>query len=197
MSVVECYDPVAVDYCRQTLFVDRREVRARFSKYLPRQALIFDAGCGSGADTKAFMELGYPVLALDGSKEMVKFAASYTGEPVVHLTFEEMDFEDRFDAIWSSYSLVHYSPLELHAIIPKFLRSLKDGGYWYMSFLYGLNARQNAPIPSYHKTEAVLRSQLAPFSELQEKELWITSGIRRDGKATDFLHCIVQKSTLN
>ena len=193
MSVVESYDPIARDYCEKSVSSDRRATRARFGEYLQDDDLIFDAGCGSGIDTRAFLELGFNVFALDGSKEMVKFATHYTGVPVEHLTFEEMEFDEQFDAIWASYSLVHYSAAELRRIIPKFIKSLRNGGYWYMSFIYGLNERPDASIPFYPKTEATLRQHLRHFLQLEEKEMWVTSGTKRDGNPAEFLHCIVQK----
>ena len=58
---------------------------------------ILDLGCGSGRDTKYFLSLGYDVDAIDGSSEMVRIAAEYTGIPVKFQTFQEMDMADCYD----------------------------------------------------------------------------------------------------
>lgn len=193
MSVARKYDPIARDYCEKCVSVDRSETRARFHRYLKKGDRILDAGCGPGADTKAFVELGFDVVAIDGSEEMCKFASEYTGLPIHRVTFEEMEFDCLFDGLWTSYSLVHYSAAELKNIIPKFMYYLKDGGYWYMSFIYGLDEKPDAPIPFYYKIETTLRAHLKPFKELVEQQMWVTQGTKADGKAAEFLHCIVKK----
>lgn len=38
-------------------------------------AHIIDLGCGSGRDSKAFINKGYKVTAVDGSKELAKIAS--------------------------------------------------------------------------------------------------------------------------
>lgn len=193
MSVVKSYDPIARDYCEKTVSVDRIETRDRFVKFLREGDHILDAGCGSGCDTKAFLNMGFDVTAIDGSKEMVKFASSYTGWPIKHMMFEEMEFENEFDALWASYSLVHYGPLELKEMMYRFLKMLKNGGYWYLSFIYGENEKPKAIIPFYPKTESALQALLNHFPQLEVKEMWVTTGTRRDGNPSEFLHCIVQK----
>ena len=44
-----------------------------------------------GRDSKAFMESGYRVVALDGSKEMCRQASAYLGQEVQCRRFEEID----------------------------------------------------------------------------------------------------------
>ncbi len=48
-----------------------------------------DCGCGSGRDTKYFLEKGYEVTAIDGSEELCKKASVYTGIEVRHMLFQE------------------------------------------------------------------------------------------------------------
>ena len=64
------YDENAAAFCEGTRNADMSEMRGRFLQYLKPGTLILDAGCGSGRDSKAFMEGGYIVVALDGSNEM-------------------------------------------------------------------------------------------------------------------------------
>jgi SAM-dependent methyltransferase len=196
MSVVREYDSIARDYCEKGTVSEKNPIRERFISYLQENDLILDAGCGPGADTKAFLKQGFRVVALDGSKEMVKFAADYTGEVIHHVTFEEMEFDYQFDALWTSFSLVHHSKEQLLAIIPKFISYLKDAGHWYISFLYGKNEYPDAPIPTFRKTEESLRGYLKLFPQLEEQEMWVTQGQLRNGNASDFLHCILKKTPI-
>ena len=52
-------------------------------------ASILDLGCGSGRDTRYFLERGYQVNAIDGSAELCALASEYTKIPVRCLLFQE------------------------------------------------------------------------------------------------------------
>ena len=72
---------------------------------MPIHADILDFGCGSGRDTKYFLEQGYNVDAVDGSKELCKLASEYTGIKVKHMLFRELAEVDRYDGIWACSSI--------------------------------------------------------------------------------------------
>ena len=46
------------------------DARQRFLQCLPQQARILDFGCGSGRDTKFFLDSGFAADAVDGSPEL-------------------------------------------------------------------------------------------------------------------------------
>lgn len=71
--------------------MDFYETQNRFSTLLPEHGYILDFGCGSGRDTKYFLEQGFYVDATDGSEEMCHIASNYTGIQVRRLLFEELD----------------------------------------------------------------------------------------------------------
>ena len=112
------YDENASAFCEGTRNADMSEMRGRFLRYLKPGALILDAGCGSGRDSKAFIESGYRVVALDGSKEMCRQASAYLGQEVQCRLFEEIDEKEVYDGIWACASLLHV-PYEL---LPKINR---------------------------------------------------------------------------
>src|SRR5436309_6943167 len=59
---------------------------------------ILDLGCGPGRDLRYFRSLGHEAVGLDGSKEFVTMARSYSGCAVLHRDFLEMALpEGRFD----------------------------------------------------------------------------------------------------
>lgn len=71
--------------------MDFYETQNRFSTLLPEHGYILDFGCGSGRDTKYFLDQGFYVDATDGSEEMCHIASNYTGIQVRRLLFEELD----------------------------------------------------------------------------------------------------------
>ena len=46
-------------YAKSTAHLDMQQFYDRFEKYLPEGASVLDAGCGSGRDSKHFIERGY------------------------------------------------------------------------------------------------------------------------------------------
>lgn len=128
------YNANAADFIDATLHVDFKEIRNRFLSLLPVQGSILDLGCGSGRDSKAFLEQGYSVIPQDGSEEICKAAENYLGIPVRHQLFSELSDQNAFDGIWACASLLHLPKSELPAIFSKIHRALKDSGAVYVSF---------------------------------------------------------------
>lgn len=98
---------------------------------------ILDFGCGSGRDTKYFIDNGYEVDAMDGSKELCKVATKYTGIKVQHMFFEDFNECNAYDGIWACASILHLKKCELPDMIKRLYKALKRNGVIYMSFKYG------------------------------------------------------------
>ena len=62
---------------------------APFLALIPAGGQILDAGCGSGRDSRFFIQKGYGVTAMDGAAALGRLAAESLGQAVLHLTFEE------------------------------------------------------------------------------------------------------------
>ena len=78
-KTIEYYNQNADMFAQGTRLVDFTIVQERFAKMLPVGSRILDFGCGSGRDTKYFLEKGYQVAATDGSSELCKLASAFTG----------------------------------------------------------------------------------------------------------------------
>jgi SAM-dependent methyltransferase len=76
---IDYYEKNADEYRRSTVELDMSRIYQRVLHELNPGAHILDAGCGSGRDTKAFLQRGYVVTAFDGSPQMADFASKYTG----------------------------------------------------------------------------------------------------------------------
>lgn len=108
-STLKYYNQNADQFVQGTLSVDFKQTQDRFLAKLPAGAYSLDFGCGSGRDTKYFLENGYQVDAADGSEELCKIASDYTGIKVKQMLFEELCDVDKYDGIWACSSILHLS----------------------------------------------------------------------------------------
>lgn len=137
-QTIQYYNQNAAAFVENTRNVDFHPIQDEFLEKLPVGAHILDLGCGSGRDTKYFLERGYEVDAIDGSKELCALAAEYTGIPVKCQLFQEFDEVEKYDGIWACSSLLHLSFGELDEVLYRIEKALKPQGILYMSFKYGV-----------------------------------------------------------
>ena len=91
----------------------------KFLHLVNEGAVILDFGCGSGRDTKYFLDQGYQVTATDGSAELCWLASAFTGIEVKEMLFQELDDMGTYDGIWACSSILHLSKIELLPVICK------------------------------------------------------------------------------
>lgn len=137
-QTIQYYDQNAAYFVENTRDVDFHVIQDEFLEKLPAEAQILDLGCGSGRDTKYFLEHGYQVNAIDGSSELCALATEYTGIPVKCQMFQEWDEQEVYDGIWACSSLLHLSYGELDEVLYRIEKALKPQGILYMSFKYGV-----------------------------------------------------------
>lgn len=139
---IQYYQDNANSFFENTIDVYMEELYQPFVDLLPPNALILDAGCGSGRDSKALLEKGFRVEAFDASSEMVRLAKSVTNLDVQLQRFDQVDAVEHYDAIWTCASLLHVPENELLHTMSILKKSLKENGIWYMSFKYGDSQRE-------------------------------------------------------
>ena len=101
---------------------------------------ILDLGCGPGRDLQYFRSLGHKAVGLDGSKEFVARARSYSGCEVLYQDFLAMDLpEGRFDGVFANASLFHVPSQELPRVLRELARALKVRGVLFCSNPRGSN----------------------------------------------------------
>lgn len=136
-DTIEYYNQNADSFAENTLAVEFNEIQDRFLSLLPAGGFILDFGCGAGRDTGYFLEHGFRVDAIDGSREMCRIAEEHTGIKVRQMLFEELDAVDLYDGIWACSSVLHLPREQLSSVLTKMITALKSGGVLYLSFKYG------------------------------------------------------------
>ena len=194
MNTLNYYNDNADNFAASTRDVDFTETQERFLRLMPPGGSILDFGCGSGRDTKFFLEKGYRVEAIDGSEELCRIASEYTGIHVRHMLFQELDAVDRYDGIWACSSILHLEKKELPAIIRKMMTALKSPGYIYTSFKYGTFEGYRKQRYFTDFTEESMTEFLKEFPQLAVRELWISADVRPGRSEEKWLNLLLQKS---
>jgi len=177
---IDYYQQNAGEFFNGTINVDMSNIYQHFTKDLPTGSLILDAGCGSGRDTKAFLDMGYKVEAFDASSEMVKLASEYTGLDVKHAVFDDVNAIDKYDAIWCCASLLHVPENQLPNTLARLASALKPNGIWYLSFKYGSKQREKDGRLFTDVNEERLATLVSALSHVEVKLIWITEDKRPD-----------------
>ena len=138
MNITEqYYHDNSQEFFDSTINADTTPLYDHFLKHVPEKGYILDLGCGSGRDTKAFLNRGYKVDAIDGSKELCALASEFTGIEVKCMDFSDVDCNEEYDAIWACASLLHVVQDQLPGLIEKLRGAVKADGVFYMSFKFG------------------------------------------------------------
>jgi SAM-dependent methyltransferase len=186
------YQDNAQTFFDGTVNVDMSSLYETFTRHLAPGARVLDAGCGSGRDAKAFMEMGYQVEAFDASSAMVEMAEEHTGLPVRLMTFSDVDWKEEFDGIWCCASLLHVPAAELPGVMQKLTGALKPGGVWYVSFKYGEGEREMDGRWFTDMDEVGLQRMLEAVLKIEIKSLWTTQD-KRPGRGEVWLNGVLQK----
>lgn len=166
--------------------------RDKFESYVTDGGRVLDAGCGSGRDSKAFIQHGFSVVAFDASKEMCKAASELIGQEVWQMKFQEIAFEEEFDGIWACASLLHVPYEELPNVMNKLHKALKDNGALYVSFKYGEGTKRRGDRTFSDFTEESVKVLLND-TEFEVIECGITSDTRPGRDDEKWVNVIARK----
>lgn len=192
-NTIQYYQQNAEQFSRETRSVDFSQNQDKFMSKLKKNDTILDFGCGSGRDTKCFLEHGFQVEAIDGSEELCRLASEFTGIKVKHLLFQELAEKDKYDGIWACSSILHLPKQELIEVIQKMSLALKSKGIIYTSFKYGTFEGERNGRYFTDMTEDSFEEILQATKELQIEEQWITSDVRPGRGNEKWLNLILRK----
>lgn len=187
------YNKNAKDFARGTVEVDFVDMQKRFTNKLQNNAQILDFGCGSGRDTKYFLEHGFQVTAIDGSEELCRLASEYTGIEVKQMLFQELKDINHYDGIWACSSILHLQKTELKQVLKKMEQALKSNGIVYTSFKYGTFEGERNGRYFTDMTEETFADMLKNVERLVVEEQWITTDVRPGRGEERWLNLILRK----
>lgn len=192
-STLGYYDDHADQFYKSTVNVEFTTMQERFLAKLQPGSYILDFGCGSGRDAKVFLEKGYKVDAVDGSRELCRLAGEYTGIKIQNMLFQDLSEVDRYDGIWACSSILHLPADELAEVMRRMATALKSKGIIYTSFKYGIFAGERNGRYFTDMTEGTFAEFLDGIDGLEMEEQWITSDVRPERGEEKWLNLILRK----
>lgn len=127
------YDRIAPKYDRLRRPKYRWEFRLfdRLEKLMPAGGRLLDLGCGVGINLNRFRDHGFRVGGIDQSPMMVRFARRRNpGAPIHVRDMRRPGFSaGQFDAILSTFALIHVPQADQPQVFRHMHRLLKPGGH--------------------------------------------------------------------
>lgn len=193
-KTIEYYNSHAKEFCIATKDADMSFCYEKFKQYVKPRGKILDVGCGSGRDSKRFMEDGYQVEAIDASEKMCKYASEFTGQQVKCRRVEDITYEDEFDGIWACASLLHVGKKEIPAVLEKLCRVLRRNGILYVSFKLGSGERfaDGRFFNDYREGEII--EIFSGQKGLEMKECFVTEDVRKEREKEYWVNIIAVRA---
>lgn len=192
-NTISYYNTNALSFIENTINASMTDTLERFLTHVPAGSRILDFGCGSGRDTKVFLEKGYEVEAIDGSEELCKYASEYTGLQVRHMYFQDLNEVEKYDGIWACSSILHLNRKDLEDVFQRISMALKTDGVLYTSFKYGTFEGERNGRYFTDMTEETISDLLKEVGNLQIVDTWITGDVRPGRGEEKWLNLIIKK----
>lgn len=166
------------------------EIPDIFLSYLSNNSHILDLGCGTGRDSKYFVDKGYQVTSVDGSYEMCNIAQSLLKKEVEQINFLDINYKEEFDGVFACASLLHLDNKDLIVVLNKISRALNQNGILYTCFKYGNSTRVDNGRFYNDMNEEKFLDLIKNIENLKIIKCWISEQYKSD---TKFLNYIIKK----
>lgn len=130
-DTIKWYDENAEKYLTKQEKVPCLDLIEKFVGVVGQDALVLDAGCAGGRDSKLLKEKGLNPVGVDLSKSLIEIAKEKNPDiDFVQANFLELPFDDNsFDGVWAHASLLHLETTEeVLQALQEFYRVLKRDG---------------------------------------------------------------------
>ena len=116
---------------------DVSEIQEHLFKIFKKNSKLLEIVCGSGRDASFLTEKGFDVIAIDGSKNMIDEAKKNHPELSNKIFYKtlphDLNFDVKFDGIYSIATLMHLSKCDLEKAILKIYDLLNPIGKFLVS----------------------------------------------------------------
>lgn len=186
------YNKNAEKFCLGTVTADISDHQNLFLSYLSAGAYILDFGCGSGRDSRAFLDREYRIDAMDGSEELCRIASALLEKRVECTRFEDLDVAGKYDGIWACASILHLNMRDLEDVLIKICQALKPAGILYTSFKYGdFEGIRNERFFT-DMTESRMEGLLKRISCFETEKMWTSYDVRPGREDEKWLNILLR-----
>ena len=176
LETAKFYSHHAQSYFEETIANDMSTIRDHFLSLIPGQGHILDLGCGSGRDSRFFMDAGFRVTALEESPELATLCEDHIGQSVTIKRYQNLDDSQVYEGIWACASLLHCPQEQIRDVLQRCLTALKRGGIFYLSFKHGEGHRFDSRGRFFNDyTTETLTELVQAFPELVIEKIWDNS----------------------
>ena len=173
---LDYYNKNASEFCSGTKNIAFSEHQNIFLSCLAPQGSILDFGCGSGRDSKAFLDRGYDVESMDGSEALCRLASKTIGKEVKFRKFQELEGKDLYDGVWACASILHLSMADLEDVMKRIYQALKPKSIWYFNDM----------------TEKKMELLLHRLGLFKIEKMWRTSDVRPGRSEEKWLNLLLK-----
>ena len=115
-----------------------------FMKMIKRDGKVLDLGCGTGTASLELLKNGFAPYPIDASVEMIKVAEALLEIKPRQISFDEIDEQEFYDAIWANFSLLHVKKNKFGDILKQLFFALKEGGILFFSLKRGVGESRDS-----------------------------------------------------
>ena len=141
---IAVYNAKAADYARMVDAGGPDQTLRNFIAALPKGARVLDLGCGPGGASAHMRNAGLNPDPVDASPAMVALAKELFGLEARQATFDDIDGEAIYDAIWANFSLLHAPRADLPRLFTSLARTLRPGGLFHVGLKTGTGEARDA-----------------------------------------------------
>jgi SAM-dependent methyltransferase len=109
----------------------------RFLDSLPAGGHVLDLGCGPGRAAARMAARGFQTTAMDASAEMIARAARHPGVTPWQASFDALQSQAEYDAVWASFSLLHAPRARMPLLLRAIHTALKPAGLFHIALKLG------------------------------------------------------------
>lgn len=191
-DTIAYYEHNAEQYCKQTADADMSSAYKPFLALIPSGGKILDAGCGSGRDSRYFLQHGYRVEAFDASARMCRLASSFIDQTVQHKSFDDVDCVSTYDGVWACASLLHVRRDAIDTTIQKLYGALKPNGVMFVSFkLRDAEWEEGGRFFNGYDGNS-LRQLIRRHPAIVCHSMWVSEDVRPEHKEEKWVNALLQ-----